>query len=328
MSAAEPVPWRLWPRYAEHGLRVFPLSAETKAPFSNRAISSHLGLPLPLPGEGGFHLAQRDARLLSRLDGFVEQRGGAHIGVYIPEGVAIVDCDVAEDGSHGLPGLLMSLSAAERAAMFDYPVVATSSGGCHLFGVAPAGWKQGRRAELVDVKLSGKGYVKAYHDCYGRSTLQCLAKTPEPFPAGVVRYLGGPERPSGSLAQPLLPTVDVDVPLEGSMADRGAAKLWYSKLDGLARASTGVRDDLGNRLAWTLGQLWSAGRVSSLPMAQGEFHDALRQNGLLGDDPSAAERLLRDAGGGLSAGAAMPLESRTQDDAPVAPIFAGQQLRV
>lgn len=138
-------------RYAQRGLKVFPLSRRKK-PYSNIAIGRSLVEPRIIEaGQGGFHVATTNLEQIALWWG--KYFPGANVAANPPKGVVVVDIDPRNGGNATWEAL------TNGHVVPDTIVTRTGSDGLHYWFKLPYMWDvRPTMGEGIDLKTS-TGYV-------------------------------------------------------------------------------------------------------------------------------------------------------------------------
>lgn len=260
--------------YAGYGWPVFPLRPRTKTPITDHGVKD----------------ATTDE---SQIRAWWKATPNANIGIATGDasGLLVLDLDnaeaVAQAIAHGLPAV---------------PCVETSRGMHVYFRAVPDARNRARFAPGMDVRATG-GYVVAPPSIHPDGPVYRW----EVHPNNVLTLPDAPAWLVKAVSPQAAPIVRNDPrhyaqrPLDG--ADAGAAALLREKVEAVAHATNGTRNDTLNRAAFTLGGLVGAGRLDAT-----EVVAQLRAAAI---DAGLAERETdRTISSGLVAGTMRPLESR------------------
>ena len=208
---------------------------------------------------GGFHSASTDEDVI-RAWPWPED---AMIGACIPEGQVVIDIDPRNGGDQTM---------ALFPALPKSRVVRTQSGGTHVYLTIPTDSGAGLRSQLgpgVDVKKPGKGYVIVPPS---KGYVYVAGGQPSYIPDWLLVELATKEREqSGEASGPKFSRFE-----QGTAY--GIATL-EKQLGRLGMAEVGGRNDLLNKVAYTLAQLSAGGELDE-DYARAKLVDTAQRIGL------------------------------------------------
>jgi len=289
----------LW--LAAHGTPVFPLTLGGKTPATKE----------------GFKDATTDATTIARWWAQRPYNVGISTG---PARLVVIDLDTPSDSKTlpsdwaAEPGVVDGADVlavlAERAGQrfpVDTRIVATPSGGSHLYFTAPCPLPStaGRLGPMIDTRAVG-GYVVAPPSRTAAGPYRTVHPGPiQPLPGWLADALTPPAPPERgeSTGQAAQAAARAAAAPRGPVGEPYVFAAFENEVDAVLSARPGTRNDTLNRAAYALGQFVAAGRLN-----QSQVIDALTIAAAhIGLGPVETERTIAS---GLASAATQPRHPR------------------